>query len=401
MAGHVRKRGAKWRARFPDPLRGGTAQIERSFATKVEAQDWLLDMQHSAKTGQFIDPAASARTLGDVADEWRKTWTDLEPKTKAGYESILNKHILPRFGKARLSAITPDAVQRMVNELAEDHAPNTTRRVYTVMRSILALAVRRRYLASNAAEAAKLPKKAPRNRERLYLGAAEVRALAEAMPARYKVAVYVAAYCGVRAGELWALRRKDVDLLHGELHVRQALKDINTSSEHLTDDEKGLLFGPTKTHAARKLSLPEPIRDMLAEHLSGPFPGGPSPDAVVFTAAEGGPVRHTLFYSRVFKPTLVGDEANEDPKKRRKAALPQPYHGLRWHDLRHTCAALSLAVNPNLAMVQARLGHEDIRTTINIYGHLLPSVEAALAEGLTATFNASSDEGVVALRRDA
>ena len=395
MPGHVRKRGSKWRARFPDPLRGGTAQIERSFATKVEAQDWLLDMQHSAKSGQFIDPAASARTLGDVVGEWRQTWTDLEPKTKAGYESILNKHILPRFGRARLSAITPDAVQKMVNELAKDHAPNTTRRVFTVLRSILALAVRRRYLASNAAEAAKLPKKAPRNRERLYLSAAEVRQLAEAMPARYRVAVYVAAYCGLRAGELWALRRRDVDLLHGELHVRQALKDINTTSTNLTPAEKGLLFGPTKTHAARKLSLPDPIKDMLAEHLSG-IPG--SPDALIFTAPEGGPVRHGLFYARAFKPTLRGVNS-KDPKKRRDAALPKPYHALRWHDLRHTCAALSLEVSPNLAMVQARLGHEDIRTTINIYGHLLPSVEAALAEGLTATFNATNDENVVALRR--
>jgi integrase len=395
MPGHIKKRGAKWRARFPDPLRGGTTQIERSFATKVEAQDWLLDMQHSAKTGQFIDPAASARTLGDVVTEWRETWTDSEPKTKAGYESILNKHILPRFGKARLSAITPDAVQKMVNELAATKAPNTVRRVYTVLRSILALAVRRRYLASNAAEAAKLPKKAPRNRERLYLSAPEVRTLAEAMPERYRVAVYVAAYCGLRAGELWALRRRDVDLLHGELHVRQALKDINTTSEHLTAAEKGLLFGPTKTHAARKLALPDPIKNMLAEHLTGPIPGGTGPDALVFTSPEGGPVRHGLFYARVFKPTLVGVNS-KDPKRRRAPALPKAYHGLRWHDLRHTCAALSLAVNPNLAMVQARLGHEDIRTTINIYGHLLPSVEAALAEGLTATFNASDDNEKVA-----
>jgi integrase len=86
------------------------------------------------------------------------------------------------------------------------------------------------------------------------------------------------------------------------------------------------------------------------------------------------PVRHGLFYRRVFKPAV-------------KRALPPAYHALRWHDLRHTCAALSLEVQPNLAMVQARLGHEDIRTTINVYGHLLPSVEAALADGLTATFN--------------
>lgn len=392
MPGHIAKRkGGKWRARYPDPLRGGTAQIERTFALKAEAEDWLDNVKQSAKTGQYIDPAASARTLGGVVGEWRGTWTDLEPKTKAGYESILNKHILPRFGKARLSAITPDAVQKMVNELAKDHAPNTVRRVYTVLRSILALAVRRRYLASNAGNGIKLPKKAPRNRERLYLSAAEVRTLAEAMPSRYRVATYVAAYCGLRAGELWALRRRDVDLLHGELHVRQALKDINTTSEHLTPSEKGLLFGPTKTHAARKLALPDPIKQLLEDHLAGPVPGGAGPDALVFTSPEGGPVRHGLFYARVFKPTLIGDEHNKDPKKRRKAALPKAYHRLRWHDLRHTCAALSLQVSPNLAMVQARLGHEDIRTTINIYGHLLPSVEAALAEGLAATFSTADE----------
>ncbi len=260
-------------------------------------------------------------------------------------------------------------------------------------RSVLALAVRRRYLATNAADNAKLPKKAPRNQQRLYLSAPDVRKLAEAMPARYRVAVYVAAYCGLRAGELWALRRRDVDLLHGELHVRQALKEINTTSEHLTPLEKGLQFGPTKTHAARKLSLPSPITAMLRDHLAGPYPGGAGPDALIFTAPEGGPVRHGLFYRRVFKPALNGRN-HDDPKKRRAPALPKPYHALRWHDLRHTCAALSLEVQPNLAMVQARLGHEDIRTTINIYGHLLPSVEAALAEGLTATFNASSGPNV-------
>ena len=382
MPGHVKKRGNRWRARYPDPLKGGTAQIERSFDTKAQAQDWLLDMQHSAKTGTFIDPAGSARTFRDVTDEWRGTWTDLEPKTKAGYESILNKHLLPRYGGARISAITPDAVQKLVNELAATKAPNTVRRVYTVLRAILDLAVRRRYLATNAANGVKLPKKAPKNKQRLYLSAAEVRQLAEAMPERYKTAVYVAAYCGLRAGELWALRRKDVDLLHGELHVRQALKDINTTSAWLTAAEKGLLFGPTKTHAERKLSLPAPIKDLLTEHLTGPIPGGVGPDALIFTAPEGGPVRHGLFYRRVFKPTLVGDEGNKDPKKRRKGALPKHLRGLRWHDLRHTCAALSLEVQPNLAMVQARLGHEDIRTTINVYGHLLPSVEAALSEGL-------------------
>jgi integrase len=402
VAGHIKKRkdNGRWRARFPDPLRGGTTQIERTFTTKAEAEDWLLNMQHSSKTGTFIDPAASARTFGAVVDEWRGTWTDLEPKTKAGYESILNKHILPRFGKARLSGITPDAVQKFVNELAAKRAPATVRRVYTVLCAVLRLAVRRRYLApaANPADHVKLPKGPPKKpKGRLYLSAADVRKLAEAMPKNYRVAVYVAAYCGLRAGELWALRRKDVDLLHGELHVRQALKDINTTSTHLTAKEKGLLFGPTKTHAERKLTLPAPIKKMLTDHLAQPLPGGAGPDALIFTTTRGKPVRHGNFYRRVFKPTLRGSK-----KRKIKPALPAEYHALRWHDLRHTCAALSLEVEPNLAMVQKRLGHEDIRTTINVYGHLLPSVEAALAEGLGATFEQAANlpDNVKRLRAD-
>lgn len=377
---HITKRGNKWRARMPDPL-NRHRQLERRFALKGEAEDWLTNQQHSAKTGTYIDPTHAQRTLGDVVAEWRGTWTDLEPKTKAGYESILNKHVLPAFGKAPIANITPDAVQRLVNAIAEGHAPNTTRRVYTVLRSTLALAVTRRYIATNAATGVRLPKKAPRNPDRLYLDASQVATLAHAMPANYRVATYVAAYCGLRAGELWALRRKDVDLLHQQLHVRQALKDINSSSSHLAASEKGLLFGPTKTHQERKLSLPSPIATMLAEHLATL----PSPaEQLLFTTPGGQSVRHGNFYSRVFRPTV-------------KAALPSHLHALRWHDLRHTCAALSLQVSPNLAMVQARLGHDDIRTTINTYGHLLPSVEAALAEGLTATFNEVAPSNVVPL----
>ena len=91
----------------------------------------------------------------------------------------------------------------------------------------------------------------------LFLDPPEVRALADAMPRPGdRLAVYVAAYCGLRAGELWAVTRKDVDLLHGTLAVERALKEINTSA----DQDKGLLVGPTKTHASRSMKLPAFLR---------------------------------------------------------------------------------------------------------------------------------------------
>jgi hypothetical protein len=123
----------------------------------------------------------------------------------------------------------------------------------------------------------------------------------------------------------------------------------------------------------------------------------------VFTTKTGRPIRHSLSYKRVFRPAV-------------RAALPHPAdykskRGLRWHDLRHTCASLSLAVAPNLYIVMNRLGHDDIKTTINTYGHLLPSVDAALVDGLAALFEADNvvapprrarrRGGVAALSQDA
>lgn len=98
---------------------------------------------------------------------------------------------------------------------------------------------------------------------------------------------------------------------------------------------------------------------------------GSDPEAPLFTTTRGNLVRHGPFYKRVFRPAPV-------------KALPDRLHALRWHDLRPTCASLSLAVEPSLHIVKERLGHTDIRTTINIYGHLLPEADAALADGLDA-----------------
>ena len=67
---------------------------------------------------------------------------------------------------------------------------------------------------------------------------------------------------------------------------------------------------------------------------------------------------------------------------------------LRWHDLRHTAAALSLAANPNLSLVKERLGHENIATTVDLYGKRVPSVDAALADAVGAPIFDAGDKVV-------
>jgi integrase len=135
--------------------------------------------------------------------------------------------------------------------------------------------------------------------------------------------------------------------------------------------------GAPKSRASRRtVSIPGPIRQLLVTYLGAGLGGTGQSDELIFTTANRHPVRHGRFYGKVFRPAV-------------KRTWPEGHrlHRLRWHDLRHTCAALSLAVSPNLHVVKERLGHESITTTIDIYGHLLPSVDAALMDGLGELFD--------------
>lgn len=401
----VRKDGtsySRYRARYVDPARGGTAQIERTFSTLKSATAWLDAQRGSITRGAHVAPRDAGRPFSSVVDEWRDTW-QLGPKTRVGYESILARHILPRWGSVKVSAITTAAIQTWVNELRETRKLNTVLHVHNVLRGALDLAVQRRYIASNPAKSVKLKgKHQPSDgRERqLYLTMTELRQLVHATPEHWRVAVMTAGLCGLRANELWALTRADVDVLHTQLHVRHAFKDVAGQ----------LIVGAPKTHHARKMSIPLPLLSELDHQLARPakrvrgvtrsptptrragyyaIVGGElttvedadSPHRLLFTTPGGSPVSQNNFYGRIYRPTV-------------EALWPagHPLHNLRFHDLRHTCAALSLAKTGKLFVVKERLGHTDIKTTINTYGHLLPADDHALGAALGDEWDAAEPQ---------
>ncbi|MEJ7891435.1 MAG: tyrosine-type recombinase/integrase [Solirubrobacteraceae bacterium] len=98
---------------------------------------------------------------------------------------------------------------------------------------------------------------------------------------------------------------------------------------------------------------------------------------------NGSPVRHNLFYKRVFTAAV-------------EQALPG--RRFRFHDLRHTCAAWLVESGAHPLQIKLRLGHEDIKTTMNTYGHLFPSAEAALGDLLDARYRAAEPPKVTAIR---
>ena len=132
----------------------------------------------------------------------------------------------------------------------------------------------------------------------------------------------------------------------------------------------GLVYGPTKTYERRSVPMPRAMCHELGAYLAT---RPAEPDAFVFTAPDGGPLRHRNFYARHFRSAVVA------------AGLPER---MRFHDLRHTCAALLINAEPpaHPLAVMKRLGHSSITVTYDTYGHLFPALEEALTDSLDRSY---------------
>src|SRR5262245_37766501 len=166
--GKLKDGSTVWRAPLPDPDRpGGTAQLERTFRTRQEAQDWLTEQSHSINSGTYISPAQAKRPFKDVLTAWQETHTNLSPTTADRYEQILRIYLVPEFGNQPTSQITHERVQRYINQLTQKHAPGTVRNIFTALRAATSQGVRLGMLKTNPTQSIVLPK-SPRE-EMLFL----------------------------------------------------------------------------------------------------------------------------------------------------------------------------------------------------------------------------------------
>lgn len=201
-----------------------------------------------------------------------------------------------------------------------------------------------------------------RSAERGTASPAEVAALAAHMPRRLAAAVILAAWSGLRAGELFALARRHVDLERRTVTVERALVEVKGQAA---------TFGTPKTVKSRRtVTLPGFVVDALAEHLAE-FTG-PGPDALVFTLDSGAPVTATR------RTTLFG---------RARAAVGRD--DLTWHDLRHTGATLAYRAGASVPEVQRRLGHTTMRAA-QTYAHAADDSDRIIAARLDELFAAES-----------
>jgi integrase len=365
------ERGVSWEVRLRGP---DGRERARFFKTRREASAWEREQRHALGRGAWSDPALARRTFDHWAAAWTSATVHLAPNTRRGYENVLRVHLLPRFSGHRVSTIDRVAVRALVSDLlASGASPGTVRGVRKILRLILGTAVEAGALAVNPCDGVKVPR-SPRD-EMVFLRHDQVLDLAHEItfpprprshPAKewpsYGLLVRFAAYTGLRAGEVAALRVERLDVLRRRVLVSESLSEV---AGH------GIVIRSPKNGQTRTVPIPSSVCDELAAHIAA---GGLRPSEHLFQAPEGGPLRHQSFYNRHYRPAVA------------RADVPDR---TRFHDLRHTCAAFLIAEGAHPLVVKERLGHSSITVTMDRYGHLFPELDEAVTTRLDGAIESS------------
>lgn len=363
MSIHRRKTasGVRYDVRLRDPA---GKEYSRTFRTQRAARDFEDAERTSKARGGWIDP----RHASILFDDWAQQWLDSDPakraKTKATDAGIIRLHLTPALGARPLGSITPRDVQGLVSMWSKVRAPRSVHRYYAVLRAILNSAVDSDLIARTPCRGVKLPSASPARAR--VVTPEELAVLADKIGQNHRAMVYLAAVLGLRWSEVAALRVRAVDVLRSTVSVTDALVEA-----------AGVISfeSPKSTAGRRSMSMPAPLSEMVALHLARKGLTGANPDALLFTAPAGGPMRYSNFRRRLWLPAV------------KEAGLT----GLGFHDLRRTTATAMVAMGVDLRTAQARLGHSDPRLTLGVYAQATDAGDRSAADQLGEHFMSDAD----------
>lgn len=365
----------RWQARYR--LSGGErVTAPQTFASKAEAARWLALTAADQSRGMWIDPRAGQVRLADYARAWLESRARLAPKTREFYASQIENHILPAvaeglppLGELALGEITSEIVRAWYAALVRDRSDSTAAKAYTRLRQILSQAVDDDRIARNPCRIN--GGGVERHPEQRFASMTELYDLAGAVPVRYRAVILTAGLAGLRQGELFALRRRDVDLLRAAITVRR--QRIRLSSGEVIEDH------PKSEAGRRRVAIPAQLVAELEVHLASY--AQVEMDGYVFITARGLPLDRSRFRTRVWCP----------------AAKAVGLEGLRFHDLRHTAGTLAAQTGATTKELMARLGHASPRAAM-VYQHAAEDRDRLIAERLDAMASESGLAAVVPIQ---
>lgn len=337
-----------------------------TFATRPEADRFARDCDDRGVTWALNEyRRAKGEAEGITLDRWAEihfgALTEPAPATVRRYRRIYAESWKPHLGHLRLGQIERVHVAAALNQVTG--SDKTVKNKWAVLTHMLKMAAQDGLIPRTPTIGVRPARRTEHEtEEHRYLTHAEFWAIIEATPDYWRPLVWMLGGTGMRWGELAALTAGDVDLEQQVVRVTKAEKQD-------PDQPSRTIVGPTKSKRSRRtITLPRDVVEAVT-----PLVEGRKLNERLFLPPNGGPLRHRTFYRDIWLHKCV-----------ERAGLREP--APRLHDLRHSHVAWLIAENVPLPVIQARLGHEKITTTIDTYGHLLPDLQRSAADAAERVF---------------
>jgi integrase len=312
-------------------------------------------MRSDIERGRWVNPHSGKETLAAYSTTWLDQRPSLRPRTRELYASLLRRHILPALGDTELAKVSPARVRSWHSKLVTGGhlGASTVAKAYRLLHAILQTAVQDELIPKNPCVLRGASVERPP--ERPVATVAQVYELADSIEPQYRAMVLLATFAGLRLGEVRALKKSRLDLLHKKVQVIEQYQQLSNGT---------LVLGPPKTDAGRRtVAIPDAIVPELESHLAEYAARGK--DGLVFVGTQGQPVRLATFYKAWGKAT-------------REVGL----EGFHFHDLRHTGNTLAAATGASTKELMSRMGHASPRAAL-IYQHATHERDAEIAAALS------------------
>ncbi|MBT2735330.1 site-specific integrase [Bacillus sp. ISL-7] len=368
---YTTKQGQLWMFKLDTGINPETGKRQtttrRGFNTKKEAQATAAKLEQEIANGLLINN--NNRTYEDVFEQWFANHSNtIKASTKKTIESKFTRHLLPRFGKLKMKDISKSYCQKMINEIANSIASVNDIKIQA--NQVFKYAVKMDIISKNPMEHVTIPKQQngllneeTEFEERNYWTKEEVKKFLSItkreISIRDHVLFHLLIYTGARKGELLAISWDDIDFEAGSIRFWKTL--FHTNGKHLfqtpkTKNSKRLISLDDKTLALLKKWR---ICQMEEDFANGIINGG---NNLVFTREDGIPLRLAYLNEKL---KIIIKKHN--------------LHSITIHGLRHTHASLLFEAGASIKEVQERLGHTDIKMTMNIYTHVTNTLKEQTA----------------------
>jgi integrase len=290
--------------------------------------------------------------------------------TYVQYRSAIHHHLIPAFGNIPVQKLTPDKIRAFYRQkIDEGSKPRTVGVLHAVLRRALSDAAKQGLVARNVATLVTPPRIDRYDAQTLTIEQAE-KLLEAAHGSRLDALLIMALTTGMRRGELLALRWEDVDF-------KQSLVSVHRTMARVAG--YGYVEGEPKTRSSRRrIVLPDVALDALREHRK-------SQEQMKIEVGDKWQDKGLVFIDKFggfFSPDMV---LRRFGILLRDVGLPH----MRFHDLRHSAATILLVAGVHPKVVQERLGHSTVAMTLDVYSHVLPSMQQEAAAKIDDLFKHS------------